>query len=403
MPAFADLAPSTRWVLEKALGSPPRYVIWRDDWEIWERVLDSLSGPQWLLVERLAGYDRPKLSIVEAAIELGLPLPRARRLADDALLILRRPPLFKDMHRSASTGHERREVELARPSHPRCTASTTSGKVCRNPAARGTRLCEQHRQATFLPCQAHRRDGAPCGNVKLDGYPFCYAHFGTDRPVWSDGAAGEAMLRSVPRIPPDVSSLLPFTEESTSIRGRERIRRRYERLSDRSDAQAASDLIREMVDSRFFSLAIEAITALEPSPFWTATTISRFFRSTSYWRHVSAGFFARTSQQVFDSPEDSHGTRSRALGHLGTYALANGQPATSRRLWSAAGNVRELDEVLSSFARDVTWTLFVVDLRTWRGERRFVDHIARIIRTVDVREALLRRYEFRPAAVATAR
>lgn len=114
MPAFADLAPSTRWVLEKALGSPPRYVIWRDDWEIWERVLDSLSGPQWLLVERLAGYDRPKLSIVEAAIELGLPLPRARRLADDALLILRRPPLFQDMHRSASTGHERREVELAR-------------------------------------------------------------------------------------------------------------------------------------------------------------------------------------------------------------------------------------------------------------------------------------------------
>jgi hypothetical protein len=361
---------------------------WPDDLTIWGVVIDTVTGQQWSVLQLLAGYERPQLDVYAAASELGIGVPQLRRLRDDAVSALRQPSVLPALGATPSAPDAGAHGASPQPDTARCTAVTARGTRCGNPAVRPSRLCEQHKQAALVPCAAQRVDGGTCGNPRLQGFSYCFAHFGADMPAWSSGPPGEAKLLSVPRMPAGLLKRVWSPEASTDATVRGRLEARLGRL-DPEDAEKVHDLVTDAISKRQYAIALRAIGAMRPSEYWPARSVRWFFDTPSHWRHATAQFASEAGTIILDSPEDQWGQRSSALGHLGAYCLVAGRPAAAKTYWEAAPSVRELDDAIFALAREVMWVS--------ERAKTSVEHLARIVRTVEVRQTILSRLGHRPS------
>ncbi len=144
-------------------------------------------------------------------------------------------------------------------------------------------------------------------------------------------------------------------------------------------------VLEQALDAHLFDIAFEALRTFSPdSAFDLCISIGKLYGEMKYWRHITPSLTAYCEDRVLKARECRSGLgwgghfcdqRSRALGLLGRYRFFTGDPASALRLWDAATDRQDVEEVLAemcdTIARNsrerVGAAMLLLDLMTLRN------------------------------------
>lgn len=249
-------------------------------------------------------------------------------------------------------------------------------------------MCGTHLSAATYPCAATRRDGKPCIGIALEGEAECFAHFRINEPAWTPGKAGEARLLGVPNIPRGTRGRILPSESTSRETMHPAILRQLSDGTDPIEPLVGFEIVEKAVHRGCFSVASETLLRMEPANHWPSAAVVELFREPSRWAHASDDFASACSHLVLGSPDDGY-ARSAALGYLGAFYVADGDTSAAPVHWEAVTNPPPMDRALRDLAYALRW------IRGPAGEfREQAIDLARIVRTVSVRQDLLTTWGF---------
>lgn len=125
----------------------------------------------------------------------------------------------------------------------------------------------------------------------------------------------------------------------------------------KANEEAVREIVEKSLDAGLIRLAKEALRAFSSDAgFHMYVSIQSLFSEPGYWNQLEADFVAYCESRVLAGKMERSGMyigdhapdqRSEALGELGKYQFFTGNPRRAFELWAAAGDARDVDEVIA--------------------------------------------------------